>query len=1055
MNDRLQHAAMDRPSVPCPPPLRAHVLGPLRLTVSNRPLSDRAWPRRTARDLLLLLLITPGHRLPREQILDRLWPQTAPQAAERALRVALHSLRRVLEPDLHEGRASAYIEAAGGVVAMRQEAGLWVDADAFEAALTRAERASDGERVSALREAVALCGGELLADKPYADWAVARREWLRRAWRRAVLELAEHELASAPLTPVPVLERLVAEDPTDEAAHCALMRAFFAGGRRDEALRQYARCIAALRDELEAEPSAETAALAAEIRAAPSRPSAPVIGAARIDNLPAPPYALVGRERDLEELEDILLDASVRLVTLTGPGGVGKTRLALEVARRVAPEFPDGACFVPLATVTDPEQVLPTVARALGLAETGTISPLEAIRSALHERELLLVLDNLEQVVAVAPELAMLLEGCGGLTVLTTSREPLHLRAEHLFETPPLPVPRPGQLAKAIARNDAVTLFAERARAVCREFAITDETIDTVAATCARLDGLPLAIELAAARSRSMAPVEILARLDDRLALLAEGYHDLPPRQRTMRAAIAWSYDLLDKAEQALFRRLAVFAGGWSLEAAEVVCLASGELGIDVADGVWALADKSLLRQDDEADDEPRYRMLETIREFGLERLAASGEAAVVRNAHAAYYLALAERAEPELTGPEQGVWFDRLEAEHGNLRAALGWSLERGESELALRLGAALWRFWMGRGYFTEGRQWLGRALEYKDAPLPLRAAVLTAAGSLAEHHNDYGPAQALHTQALAAWRAIGDRRQEAAALDSLGNVAHDQGDYDRALELHGQALAICQEVGDEWGAARALNNLGAVAYYQGAYDRAEASWREALAAMRTLGDASTECNTLNNLGALAAQRGDYAEAGTLHEQALALRRRLGDWHGVAFSLVNLGEVAQHEGDLARAALVFKQAAGILRELGVERPLAVALLGLGAVSREQGDLDRACATVRESLGLFATVGDRYGLAGALEVAAGVLVTLQVPTVAARLFAAAAALRDAIGAAREPGAEAAYGRDLATVRGALGDTAFAQAWNCGRALAPEQAVTAALQALADELPHPA
>lgn len=553
---------MDMPPLPAPPSLQAYLLGPVQISVRESVIIERMWPRRTARSLLLLLLITPGHRLPRDQVLDALWPTANPEFADSALRKAAYALRRVLEPDLQAGRTSAYLEVQGQVIALRPDIDLWIDIEAFERELEQARSLLPNEQPQRLRQALSFYRNELLADEPYTEWAEPARQRLRYRHRRAVLDLAAGEPAAA----ITLLERLLQADPGDEAVLRALMGALVATGSRDEALRGYRQTVEFLHAELDAVPEAATRHVADDIAIVLEQASVALvslIAPLRIRSpVPVPPNPLIGRVGEMERLQDLLLDGSIRLVTMTGPGGVGKTRLAQEVARQVADEFRDGVCFVQLAAVTDPDQVLPGIARALGLVETSTTSPLDAVNAMLHPRELLLVLDNLEHVVAVAPELAMLLEACEDLTILATSREPLRLRAEHLFETPPLPVQRLGQHSKASSRDDAVTLFAERARAVDPRFALTSENVHTVATICARLDGLSLAIELAAARSRSMPPDKMLARLGDRLALLADGYHDLPPRQRTMRDAIAWSHDLLAPAEQALFRRLAVFVGG-------------------------------------------------------------------------------------------------------------------------------------------------------------------------------------------------------------------------------------------------------------------------------------------------------------------------------------------------------------------------------------------------------------------------------------------------------------------------------------------------------------
>ncbi len=1048
--------AMDTSLALHPPPLRAHLLGPVRLTVGDRALPDQAWPRRSARSLLLLLLATPGHRLPRDRALDLLWPEASPEAALNALRVTLHALRRVLEPDLLSGRASAYVESSGDAVGLRPLSTLWVDVDAFEAALARGEVAHPPERTAVLREALVLYSGDLLADEHDADWPRARRERLRRAWRHAVLDLAELELAAShPLAAVPVLERLVSVDPADETAHRTLMRALVAAGRRDEALRQYARCIAAVRDELDIEPDVETVALAAEIRSSCPVPSVPLVSAAsarRFDNLPTPPTPMIGRERELERLQDLLLDPGVRLVTVTGPGGIGKTRLALEAAWQAAEDFADGVCFVSLAAIRDPQLVMPTIARTLEVDEVAGRPMGEVLGQALRERELLLVLDNLEQVVEASGDLGSLLAACPRLTILATSREPLRLRAEHIVATPPLAVPPLGQRgalghgeARYVERYEAVTLFAERARAARPDFVLTDANASAVAALCTRLDGLPLAIELAAARSRHLTPAELVTRWERPLPLLTGGPRDLPERQRTLRNAITWSHDLLSPEEQALFRRLAVFAGGFTLEAAEWVCLLSNDDKTTIAEGVWALVDKSLLRRDDVPHGETRFGMLETIREYGLEQLVTSDEEVTIRDAHTAFFLSLAEEAEPELTGPRQGDWFDLLELEHDNLRTALSWALNRREANVALRLGAALGRFWMARGYLTEGRTWLERALATENpTPLPLRAAALMAAGSLAEHQNDYGPAERLHEEALAAWRQLGNRQRTAAALSSLGNVSHDRGDYGRAMGFHEEALAVCRDIDDSWGVARALNNLGAVAYYQGFYDQAEVLWTEALSVMRRIGDSRSECQLLNNLGAVALQRENLAQAAALHEESLALRRRLGDTQGMASSLINLGEVAQLSGNLKRAAALLQEGAALMRDLGDERQTAIALLALGHVTREQGDAAQGAELIRESMALLHRTGDRFGLAGALEGLAGTLTEVGRSELAAHLFAAAAAVREATGAAREVPAQAVYDRDLAATRTALGEAAFASAWATGWALTMEEAIAEVL-----------
>jgi non-specific serine/threonine protein kinase len=506
-----------------------------------------------------------------------------------------------------------------------------------------------------------------------------------------------------------------------------------------------------------------------------------------------------------------------------------------------------------------------------------------------------------------------------------------------------------------------------------------------------------------------------------------------------MRNAIAWSYDLLPVEEQTHFRRLSVFVGGFSTEAAEAVC-GSRPVSLD------SLVAKSLVTRS-EGDDGERFGMLETIREFGVAALAASGEEGPAREAHAAYVLTLAERAEPQLTGPEQRAWFERLDVEHDNLRAAMDWALDRGRSDVALRLSAALWRFWSARGYAGEGRIWLDRALRVPDAPLPLRAAALAAAGSLAEQQNDFARAAALNREALALWERLGDQRRIATTLATLGNAIQGLGDLDGAAGMHQRALELCRELGDRWGVARGLNNLGSVAYLQAAYDEAERHWSHALAVLREIGDARGQAQALNNLGAIAVQRGDLEQALERHEKSLALRRQLADPKGVASSLANLGEVAQQAGDLERAISLLDEACSLARKAEDRWLTAMVLVNLAYAWSERRETARAATAVRESLTLFRDLGDRFGLAGAMEVMATVLTATEGPGTAALLFAAASSLREEIGAVRESGAQAVYERDVSATRAALGDAAFAAAWETGRAMCVDDVILQAFAAV--------
>ncbi len=777
---------------------------------------------------------------------------------------------------------------------------------------------------------------------------------------------------------------------------------------------------------------------------------------ARQTNLPRQPNLFVGRERELDEITGLLRDDEVRLLTLTGPGGAGKTRLALQAAAELLDSFPDGIYVVPLAAVTDAGQAPGAIATTLGLRETGGQTAREQLLGWFAEKRMLLILDNLEQLPDLAPFVGELLTAAPGLTVLATSRAPLRLRAEREYPIPPLPLPPEGVDADSadVTRFGAVRLFVDRAQAVKPDFTLDATNVESVSEIVRRLDGLPLAIELAAARIRLFAPQTMLARLEKRLPLLTGGARDLPQRQRALRETIAWSYDLLQPDDRAVFRRLALFAGGMTLDAAEaVVGSPTGE--VDVLGGVERLAEHSLLQLQldagDDGVDSPRYRMLETIREYGLERLAEAGELDDAGSRHAGFFLQLVERAAPELDGPQQSVWLDRIAADHDNLNVALGWAIERRGEETALRLAAAIWPFWEARGHYTEGRAWLERVLA-RDvaAPKPVLAAALSGAGSIARMQGDSTRAVELLERALALWQELGDRRGAARTLMTLGHVSDRLGDMTAAAIRFEEALVIGREIDDTSLVAAALANLGLVADQQGTYAAAVARYEEALALFRKLGNRRREGAVLDNLGIVARAQGQLAEATRFYEDALAVRLETGDAWGIAATLGNLGVAYHQGGDLDQARNHYVRSLDGFRKLEDRRGIAHTLGNLGIVERQIGNHPQAATLLGQALEISRELGDRAGIAINIEGIAAVAGLTSDPGDAVRLFGAAEAQREAIGMPLTPDDRPDYERSVAAARSRLDDGTFTAAWDAGSELSMEDAVTEAL-ALAREI----
>lgn len=782
-------------------------------------------------------------------------------------------------------------------------------------------------------------------------------------------------------------------------------------------------------------------------------PNAPSLNgpAPQFNNLPTLLTSLVGREQEVAAVCALLQQPEVRLVTLTGTGGIGKTRLGLAVGARLLNAFPAGVCFVPLASVSQPEQVLPTLVHLLGLVEQqgGHQHDLDQVHlhTFLRDKQFLLILDNFEQVVSAAPQLTSLLSLCPQLKLLVTSRALLHVQGEHEFTVPPLAVPRRTHLpaVEVLAQYAAVNLFLQRAQALKPDFARTKANLQAIAAICVHLDGLPLAIELAAARVKLLPPPVLLQRLTHPLDVLTSGARDAPFRQQTLRNTLAWSYNLLEEEERQLFRRLAVFVGGCTLEAIEAVHHAIADKAGPVLDGVASLIDKSLLLSIEQEGEAPRLLMLATIREYGLEMLSAAQERAIAHQAHANYFLALAERAEPEYGGAQQALWLDRLEREHDNLRAALQWSLEHGETgedetagSLALRLGTALRRFWLVHAHAQEGRDFMEQALATcVDVSPALRAQALLAAANLVIAMNDYARVETLCREALTLCRRLGDQAGVAFSLHLLGGALWASGNQAAGRPLLEESLALFRELGDLYWVAWSLSELGMIESSRGEYDSACALFEESLALHRTMNHHRGIAFAALRL----AQTRFISQSGqetidALLVEGLALSKALADKDGLAYAHALRGQMALRQGDPTTAHSLLEESARLYQEVGSRHGLAESLAHLSRADTALGEWTAAQARCEKSLAIGKELNNRGLSALCLEGLALLAVGQGTFARAAQLWGEAEALRQSVGMPMPLIERAEYDRAVAVARSHLDEATFAAAWNQGRALVP-------------------
>jgi predicted ATPase/DNA-binding SARP family transcriptional activator len=1036
------------------PNLDLQLLGGFRIQLGETALPAIEHPRLQA--LLAYLALHGDVPHSRQQLAFLLWPDSTEGQARSNLRTLVSRLRAALP------NADSFLTIGAQTVQWRPGAPWVLDVAQFEQALAQADQANRaGDLVgapAALAQAVELYRGDLLPGC-YDDWILPERERLRQILLAALerlLLLLEQRRDYPPA--IRAAQRLLRHDPLHEVTYQHLMRLHARSGDRASALRAYQTCAAVLRRELDVDPSPATTAaykrLADAVEHAEAVAESPP-PADRPPQLPTPLTSLIGRTRERAEVARLL--ATTRLLTLTGAGGSGKTRLALAVAADVMTNEPEGVALVELAALADPSLAPQAVASALGLREEGQRPMTTTLAEALRSREILLVLDNCEHLIDACAHLAqMLLNDCPRLRILATSREPLGVAGETTWLVPSLALPDPRLLAlsgmelvNGLKQVEAIQLFVERATATLPTFTLIPDNAAAIAQICRRLDGIPLAIELAAARVKLLSVAQLAARLDDCFQVLAGGSRTTLPRQQTLRAAIDWSYQLLTAEERALFQRLAVFAGDWNLEAAEAIASAWSldyrdrsksfheqttlNSQFSILNVLARLVDKSLVAVVDTSGGEARYRLLETVRQYGHEKLRESGEEPEIQRRHAHFYLALAEQAELGLRGSDARRWSDQLMAEYDNLRLALAWSLSSaGDVALGLRLAAALEWFWNLRGLSGEGRGWIKNLLA-RSGPADdarVRAKALSSACFMAYLLSDYPAAQARGRESVALFRETDDQHGLAYALWHLGQAIFgtlSQPHPEPARPLFEESVALFRDVGDAWGLGEALVWLTTSAFYQGDDAMVRAAGEESLAAFRAVGEVAQAAVPLHMLAWVAFREGDQATARAHSEVCLAIMRENADKPGIAIMLGTIGKLVCIQGDYPAARAAFDERLALWRAIGNNGELAHTLIWLGIVDCRLGDHRQAATHLTAGLALLREQDDQQGLALCLAGLAEAACGTRSLDWAAQLFGAAQSLLDTIGALPNLMDRNEYDQIVDIIRAHLDETAWA-AW---------------------------
>ena len=961
--------------------LEIYLLGRFEVQTNGEPVE---LPSRPAQMLLAYLALQPEIQHRRDKVAGRLWPESAESNAKANLRHALWKLRQSIGEDM--------IEADRSSLKLSQKKTEQIDALQLETWAEEATRAEEWIQWAALYK------GELLPGW-YEEWVVRERERLEALFQRhmptALEAMVDEQRWDSVLK---WSERWIALGHVPEHAYRALMTAHAVLGDSAAVAATYERCAKALRSELGVEPSPETKshyeALAAGERPEPSSTAQVGEPSKAQHNLPAKTTTFIGREQEINKLTGLLDGTDHRLVTITGPGGSGKTQLALQVGRRLTGEFADGVWFTDLSQLSDPDLIASSIASVLGVKERGDRSAFESLQEYLVHREVLLLLDNFEHLIEGAPIVGELLSSAEGLKCLVTSREPLRVYGERELPLRPLSLPEADEeiTLEALGNSEAVQLFRDRAAAIDPRFEVTADNAYEVSEICRRLDGLPLAIELAAARVRMFPPKALLEQLDDRLGTLTGGPRDAPVRQRTLRGTLKWSHSLLSTNEQALFSRLGIFVGGCDLRSLRAVC---GDIRDDELVGsVQSLLAKSLLYQEAGLESEPRYRMLETIREYALDQLDAEELRDEIARRHARYFADLVELAREELEEAVTERWIDRLEIEHDNIRTALSWSLDQGdEAALALKIVGSMTTFWHVRGYLTEGY-----------------TATLSALESAGKH---------------------ADPRLKAKATLGAALLAYRQNNIPAAGKHYEDALELSRNVDAPAWMAKALIGVGMVATERGQYEAVEEKFEQALELFRSVDDKSGMSNAFMNLGWAAMRTGDYETAEKQIKKALDLSREIDNRQAVGLCLSGLGEAYLRMGELEPATEYLEDSLSVRTSLGDRWGMGATLGSLGWAAMHQEDWTNARDRLKESLSIRKELGDKGGMAWCLEKLAEINLTTGQGTRAAKLYGAAHSIRESIGSSIDPADQAEYQDNLEELRKQLGEHEFEAAWSRG------------------------